>query len=250
MGHIQKYIGHIANTSGKYDHRTDIVLEKSIFSNVFEKDIRRVFVYKKIERIVKALNLIAPAFVGNGALKDRIDTLALRLLDTARLSTREIRSKLPQEVLALSSLLSVARTARMLSPMNTEIIMHEAQELLKEVEGHEDTALILEDVPTISTLAKKSFTKETKRSHLRAQKQEAGDKGHIKDIVAQLDGNNDRKGAIISLIKSKGRANIKDISMIVQGVSEKTIQREITALVESGVVVKTGERRWSTYSLS
>ena len=32
---------------GKHPNNEDFVLEKSIFNNVFEKDIRKVFIYKK-----------------------------------------------------------------------------------------------------------------------------------------------------------------------------------------------------------
>jgi DeoR/GlpR family transcriptional regulator of sugar metabolism len=53
----------------------------------------------------------------------------------------------------------------------------------------------------------------------------------------------------LSVIKNKGTASIKDISTLVRGVSEKTIQRELSALISSGSVLKQGERRWSTYSL-
>jgi DeoR/GlpR family transcriptional regulator of sugar metabolism len=66
------------------------------------------------------------------------------------------------------------------------------------------------------------------------------DKGHIKD----------RRDAVLSVIQNKGSVSIKDISTLIRGVSEKTIQRELGALIESGVVVKRGERRWSTYSLA
>ena len=37
---------------------------------------------------------------------------------------------------------------------------------------------------------------------------------------------------------------------MVRDVSEKTIQRELQALVEAGKVTRTGERRWTTYSLA
>jgi DNA-binding HxlR family transcriptional regulator len=37
---------------------------------------------------------------------------------------------------------------------------------------------------------------------------------------------------------------------MIRGVSEKTIQRELGALIESGLVMKQGERRWSVYSLA
>ena len=39
-------------------------------------------------------------------------------------------------------------------------------------------------------------------------------------------------------IKSKQKASIKDISTLIRGVSEKTIQRELSSLIEAGMVKK------------
>ena len=74
-------------------------------------------------------------------------------------------------------------------------------------------------------------------------------KGHIKDTTKD-EAQKDRRETILSVLRSKGQANIKDISLLIRSVSEKTIQRELTALIEEGVVRKEGERRWSTYSLA
>lgn len=56
-----------------------------------------------------------------------------------------------------------------------------------------------------------------------------------------------RRENILALIQQKGRVSIKDISREIKNCSEKTIQRELTALVATGVLKKEGERRWSTY---
>jgi DeoR/GlpR family transcriptional regulator of sugar metabolism len=54
----------------------------------------------------------------------------------------------------------------------------------------------------------------------------------------------------LSLIRSKKTVSIKDISSMIRGVSEKTVQRELISLIEQRIVLKQGERRWSTYSLA
>jgi hypothetical protein len=64
---------------------------------------------------------------------------------------------------------------------------------------------------------------------------------------------NSRKEVIIRLIKEKGEGgelSIKDITARFTDCGEKTIQRELAALVVSGVLKKTGDRRWSKYSLA
>jgi hypothetical protein len=62
-----------------------------------------------------------------------------------------------------------------------------------------------------------------------------------------------RKDTIINLIKQKGAGSelsIKDITTHFTGCGEKTIQRELATLVATNVLKKTGDRRWSKYSLS
>jgi len=56
-----------------------------------------------------------------------------------------------------------------------------------------------------------------------------------------------RAALILDLIKKSDGVSIKDISLVVRDCSEKTIQRELNSLIERGVVVRRGERRWSTY---
>jgi hypothetical protein len=58
-----------------------------------------------------------------------------------------------------------------------------------------------------------------------------------------------RRKKILEVVKSKGQATIHEFIQSIQGCSSKTIQRELTSLVLSGTLKKTGERRWSKYSL-
>ena len=58
-----------------------------------------------------------------------------------------------------------------------------------------------------------------------------------------------RRESIVSILRQQGRLGIKDITKVIRGCSEKTVQRELLSLVKEGVVMKEGERRWSVYSL-
>ena len=59
-----------------------------------------------------------------------------------------------------------------------------------------------------------------------------------------------RRNVILDVLRTKQELSIKDISTIVTDCSEKTIQRELLGMVEEGMLTKTGERRWSRYSLA
>src|ERR1035437_8042928 len=169
MGHVEINKGQstqIQNvaTNGKHTSNEDFVLEKSIFNTIFEKDIRRVFIYKKAERLAKALHLIAPAFAESASLRNRIDAIAIGLIDAAVLSPGVARIALSRVLLALSSVLSIARTGGLLSIMNTELISREAHILLQEVAVYEEPRLFLDDAPTLSGIAKIAQKKEEPRS--------------------------------------------------------------------------------------
>ncbi len=57
----------------------------------------------------------------------------------------------------------------------------------------------------------------------------------------------DRASVILDFVRKSDGVSIKDISRVVQGCSEKTIQRELGSLIEQGLIIREGERRWSTY---
>ncbi|KND50171.1 MAG: hypothetical protein AB203_04280 [Parcubacteria bacterium C7867-008] len=262
----------ISKTHENKASSTDFVLEKSIFSNIFEKDIRRVYIYKKVERLAKAIHLVGPAFRNSPALRDRMDHVAVGLVDAAILPPSSARDALSRELLALSSVLSIGRTGGLLSSMNAELIAREAHTLLQEIAAYEEPRLFLDDAPSLAELAKElASERHTTSSSHPAHVQQAlrvpsehqskmqgphsrtmatSDKGHIKDKLKLSDKNSDRQEAIISVLRSKGPSYIKDVSTVIRDVSEKTIQRELQTLVEQGTVVRNGERRWTTYALS
>jgi hypothetical protein len=61
---------------------------------------------------------------------------------------------------------------------------------------------------------------------------------------------NKRREDIVNIVKQKGNVSVKDISSIIKDTSEKTIQRELISMVDDGVLLKEGERRWSRYMIS
>ncbi len=58
-----------------------------------------------------------------------------------------------------------------------------------------------------------------------------------------------RRNSVLVLLSGKSPITIKDIVKVVTDCSEKTIQRELSAMVDEGILEKSGKRRWTTYSL-
>ncbi len=69
------------------------------------------------------------------------------------------------------------------------------------------------------------------------------------NISSKKEGLSPRQNQIIKEVRAKGQLTIRDLVGKIQGCSEKTIQRELLSLVETGVLKKEGERRWSRYSM-
>ncbi|MDB4984170.1 MAG: seg [Patescibacteria group bacterium] len=59
----------------------------------------------------------------------------------------------------------------------------------------------------------------------------------------------DRKYEIIEAIKKNGNTTINDIKLSVPGMSDKTLQRHLAKLIELGLIVREGNKRWTTYSI-
>jgi hypothetical protein len=83
------------------------------------------------------------------------------------------------------------------------------------------------------------------KNYIKDMSKDAKIKSEIKDKKTNLD----RRNQIIAEIKKTGEVSVKDIARVVPGVSEKTLQRELIAMVTDGVLNKKGERRWSRYSI-
>lgn len=224
------------------------------------------------------MHMVAPAFAYTPALRDRAERIAIGLVDAAILPPGQAKDALSRELLALSSVLAIASTGSLLSPMNAELVSREARLLLQEIAAYEQPRLLLEHAPTLAELSvalrRESGQREPahttqhetprhdrpgvplKRTPADHQpRSDKGHKGHISDTSREADvssagGNGSRSEAIIAILSAKGPSYIKDISTLVHGVSEKTIQRELSSLVADGRVAKKGERRWTTYALA
>ena len=60
--------------------------------------------------------------------------------------------------------------------------------------------------------------------------------------------NSERRDILLSALKTKGPSSVGELVGVFESqVSEKTVQRELNAMVEAGVVKKDGEKRWRRY---
>jgi len=242
---------------------------------VFDSRAHFAFVHKKTEKLVAAIYVVSNFVKDNEPLKWSIREKSLELLELATMlnfvSLEERRGILRNHQSVASEIISlsgIARTGGLFSDMNHDIIKREFETLLRTIDESEkkqdtsvfapdffETKSLLErpsgaDVPYTSNQSTVSFTNNQK-----IQKDKSnGDqpKNIIKSTLksGEVVKDKSRKNLIIDMLKKKGGLGIKDFTGIIQGVSEKTIQRELLSLVAEGHIRKEGDRRWSRYFIA
>lgn len=233
----------------------------------FAKDRSFVFVYKKTEKLATALYMVTNLFNDTEPMKWRLRAKVSELLsfiigfkDVLESREYEFSNEVKTKVLEIVSLLEVVSQSGLVSPMNFSILKTEFMNLIggliplkKQTEERDRFSL------------PKTFFDVAQSTHTPIQVPRAGgvDTQHkgqdfIKDnnlpseTVSEIPSfkKTNRQSIIINLLKKKKDLTIKDIAQVIRDCSEKTIQRELIALIDAGVLKKTGERRWSRYSLA
>ena len=257
------------------------------YKNSREENLSFQYIQKKTERIVAAVYLLTDTIPNDDPLKGQLRSFGLTLLETvvepeAKDITGKYLRSVVREYQRIISLITVAAHAQYLSEMNYSILVQELNDQVQFVarvlaHQHRDIrqAVLSDDffdvsknVPrTNDTLdiihpKKEVFYKgqDIKRhnnvfynSSQPLQQENVSEQFLVKtekERSIQNKKHGDRRSQIISIIEEKDKVSIKDISSVVTNCSEKTLQRELLAMVNDGVLKKEGERRWSTYSMA
>lgn len=242
------------------------------------KDRNILYIYKKTERLSMALYVLSNLFDQTEPMRHSLREAGLDLISISALflssSTQERLSALDHFLnlaVRLISYFEIARAGSLITTMNYELLKTEFEAVVTLIKNNEENFR----AGYGSILAKDFFTPEqdkvvevwpkfnNPKSSLEAEKAspktgEAGQgyKGQIKQKDKTVLNNNlsfgskqNRSEIIVSMLKKDKVLTIKDFLAVINDCSEKTVQRELLALVAKGVLKKEGERRWSKYSL-
>jgi DNA-binding transcriptional ArsR family regulator len=243
--------------------------------DLFHNDRDFYLAYKKLEHIVAAVFLVSGLIEQDVLMKDAIRGHSLQtlnrivaLIGKSGISVSDIQA-VASHVLHLNSLLDIAFWSGQVSQMNLAILQKEitsTYQTLNDLSAKYKNTFyigsnffksdkeILNDSGVSDTQKRESQAVKDiidKRQSIRQEN--TIDKRHdIKDTVQAQpsESKEQRREAILSLLRQKSNLSVKDFIAVVPQYSEKTIQRELLALVEEGIIRKEGERRWSTYSLA
>ena len=237
-------------------HLSDMSFQKLLHDELYYRNI-----FKKTEKIVSVvfyiLNNIASdknseTHISNIAGKAHFaHEVALRTLETKRANASEVLEQYVQSLVALDSTLRIAATAGVLATEVAQTVTNEIDVVLRSL------APYLDNDRSIETIFGASDTAADRRpAPLRPQPTRSGSRSNAPAATSRETATGtanqtiDRRTRIATILEAKGEATIKDISEIITDVSEKTIQRELNAMIEEGQVQRQGERRWSRYSLN
>lgn len=248
--------------------------------NYLSKGDKFVFyVFKKAGKISYAIYVITDLIKDTEPLKWTLRKSATEMSSLRNFfDEKSVFNNLEKTLLELEAFLDLAAFAKVVSEMNSALLQGEIRRLISDMrerakEGFYSPQLVptFFDIPkpevfTIAPVSPTQVAEDYSKGHkgqvnnydFYKKPQSVPEKKKIVEKVeakiatgGALEHKGQRRDQILTIIKDKNGAqvSIKDIADKVKDCSEKTIQRELISMVEDGTLKKTGERRWSTYSL-
>ena len=222
----------------------------SISSNLFKGQEGLYFCYLKAEKIAHAVAFLCDDQV----VGERGDTVAHTLRaqsaalpqEIAELAARErAAARILSRVYSLLSLVRLCVSHNFLAEQNAALIAREYEMLAEKIahstapaslNAHTFSVPAVELPPSAATLPAHPALAAAPKGHPAAP---------VRPPVSGA--NTARRTEVLNIVSEQGRVSIKDISKIIRDCSEKTIQRELNALIQLGQIRKEGDRRWSVY---
>jgi len=228
--------------------------EFAIKSILFKGHTDLYLCYLKAEKIAHVLSLLQLRSGAEGS--DKLQPLvsaASRLPETVlHFAAGEMDvTVVLADIFSLLSATRLASTQRFIANENGAILSTEYEQLAEKISGGtrlspfvSEADFLLPSLPASESLLPLLQASETLPQGAAVKDIKGQNKGQ-KDKPSDF---NKRTSLILEFVRKHKNVSIKDIAKVIKGFSEKTIQRELGALIQQGLVVKRGERRWSIYS--
>ncbi len=213
-------------------------------------------VFKKTEKVVAAVFYILshiPYQETSRVHHDNLSRRALAVQDASLASlnlfeheSREGIHMLQQSLVALTSALTIAEAGRLIGPAIVRSVSDEIDTVLRYVKNH----YVQGELGSSAATPRLAPTPTRRPSAPRRNRIQIPKNDMSSDAILVYSDLSDRTTRIKTVLEAKPNATIKDLTDIITDVSAKTIQRDLNSLIEQGVVIRQGERRWSTYSIA
>lgn len=206
------------------------------------------FLTKKIERLTSALYVITGFLPAAEPVRNRLRECALDLIKQASHPAGLTEGGVETFRAGCSEigvLLQMARSANLISGMNADLLAREYDSLASFVRDFSDSIREKGDQEKIENHIGQDIEKPD-MSFMKIAST-VTTKKYANKSKTDKKGKDSRRKMILDLIDKKDKISINEAVSVIPGVSEKTVQRELMSLVQDGLVIKEGERRWSTY---
>jgi hypothetical protein len=203
----------------------------------------------QLDAISKAVYLVTDLFSEGEPLKMSLRRMAIDIIE----NEDKISS-----LLKLNSLIKLSRDMDLITTMNAGLLIRVIDSQLSDLNSRDEkkeiyidkvlgidnrVEIITEEVMVIEDKVELVVEKKTPTITINNNTQNIKTINNISMDIGS------RRKRILEIVKSRGAVTINEFIESIKGCSSKTIQRELTSLVLSGTLKKTGERRWSKYSL-
>lgn len=212
-------------------------------------------VFKKTERVASAVFYILAHVELNDRTKihysnlsDKSMALHEAVIASLNLYEYEARDKIhavQQALVVLQSALHVAAAAQLITSDMEGVVAEETDVVLRYIRNH-----YINPAASPVSIAPQAPKPKTVSRTPRRSRPNIPSNDFSSDAILVYSDLSDRTARIKTVLDAKPEATIKDLSEIITDVSTKTIQRDLNSLIESGEVIRQGERRWSKYSIN
>lgn len=244
-------------------------------SFIFNENEFGLYVFNRTERLSIAVHLLCSVISDSESIKDRLKELSLQLVSLS-LSLRCDYGKTESTLKDIVSLLAemylifdITKITRNLSEMNCELIKSEIKKVTNFIVERKENFVGISPIfsesffsnQTIIPNSNSFLINERQNQQVGVRDQYKGQKDIRDNNVLYINKNgnkkfnktksvdkNKRQEVILKMLDGGVSLTVKDFSKEISDCSEKTIQRELLALVGNGVLKKEGERRWSRYT--
>ena len=214
------------NTTGQF---------KSFFANE-----QHEYVVKKAERLSSAIHVVTSLMSNTEPIRTRLRLLSINVLECVTNRDSLIGESVRPAILSIeiASLMDTAQTAGLVSTMNAKVIADEYAALANYIK---DKGTIIssrtQDVGSFGLSSKSLMSKVPYKGHSVVESK--------RHVIGDA-----RRSEILELFSQKDKVSVNDVMMVLSNMSNKTAQRVLTAMVQDGVLIKEGDKRWTTYRLA
>jgi hypothetical protein len=232
----------------------------------------------KMQKVVTAVYMVSDLIKKTDPIRQNMRFLSVKILARVSNITTASSSKARKEITEAQSLieqllglLKVSVSVGFVSDMNFKLItetlifikddlnkkyasLTEESTLSKNFHNRAIEEFTLPDNLFLKDLSKgKKDIKKTQEMSYKTEKTQSGQytaPKPTKQRVVSQGNKTDRDEKVYNIVSQEGEVSVSDVADKFPEVSEKTIQRILVKLVDTGRLSKTGERRWSRYSIA